>query len=77
MLDADQSFTVRSRIVLDFSPQPAKVTQGRVFTTTSLYLSPSLRSQLPSSFSALENATLLYLSLGRQGMEGFRPCQLM
>ena len=77
VLDADQSFTVRSRIVLDFSPQPAKVTQGRVFTTTSLHLSPSLRSQLPSSFSALENATLLYLSLGRQGMEGFRPCQLM
>ncbi len=77
LLDADQEYTVRGRIVLDFSQKPAKIAQGRVFTTTSIHLSAALRAQLPPSFSSLESATLLYLALGAQGMESFRPCQLM
>ena len=77
LLDADETYSVRSRIVLDFSKKAAKVTQGRVFTTTSLRLAPALRAQLPPSFSTLESATLLYLTFGAERMESFRPDQLM
>ncbi|MBQ6059752.1 MAG: hypothetical protein IJL39_06850 [Clostridia bacterium] len=77
LLDTSGEDIVRSRIVLDFSARPAVILQGRVFTTTTLFIPAPIAAQLPASFSEVERATLLYLVLGKDGMESFRPGQLM
>ncbi|MBQ2697259.1 MAG: hypothetical protein IJF59_01180, partial [Clostridia bacterium] len=77
LLEGDESYQIRARLILDLSGGACRIVEGRAFSGLTLRLPPPLADELPPALSEQEKAVLLYLVLGGEQLATFRLDRLI